>query len=105
MSVGDRVTVSLAVTAVAGNLDKLANAKDNPIGAIQGTINIIGGFAAMAGPHGQIASIVLGWVSSFLGLFGNNKEEKSVEQIVREQIDDALKAFHDQLLFDEAAGE
>ena len=104
MSAADRVTVSLAVTAVAGNLDKLANAKDNPIGAIQGTINIIGGFAAMAGPHGQIASIVLGWVSSFLGLFGNTKEEKSVEQIVREQIDDALENFHDQLLFDEAAG-
>ena len=47
---------------------------------------------------------MLGFVSSFLGLFGNTKEEKSVDQIVREQIDDALEAFHDQLLFDEAAG-
>ena len=104
MPIADRVTISLAVTAVAGNLDKLANARDDPIGALQGTINIIGGFAAMAGPHGQVASIVLGWVSSFLGLLGNTKQEKSVEQIVREQIDDALEAFHDQLLFDEAAG-
>ena len=104
MSTADRVTVSAALNAVAGNLDKLANAKDNPIGAIQGTINIIGGFAAMAGPHGQIASIVLGFVSSFLGLFGNSREEKSMAQIVREQIDDALEAFRDELLFDKAAG-
>ena len=104
MSTADRVTISLAVTAVAGNLDKLANAREDPIGALQGTINIIGGFAAMAGPHGQVASIVLGFVSSFLGLFGNTKQEKSIDQIVREQIDDALEGFHDQLLFDEAAG-
>ena len=104
MSTADRVTVAAAMNAVAGNLDKLANARDDPIGALQGTINIIGGFAAMAGPQGQVASIVLGFVSSFLGLFGNTKEEKSVDQIVREQIDDALEAFHDQLLFDEAAG-
>lgn len=104
MSTADRVTISLAVTAVAGNLDKLANAKDDPIGALQGTINILGGFAAMAGPHGQVASIVLGFVSSFLGLFGNTKQEKSLDQIVREQIEDALKAFRDQLLLDQAAG-
>lgn len=104
MSTADRVTISLAVTAVAGNLDKLANAREDPIGALQGTINIIGGFAAMAGPHGQVASIVLGFVSSFLGLFGNTKQEKSIDQIVREQIDDALEAFHDQLLVNEAAG-
>ena len=58
----------------------------------------------MVGPHGQVASIVLGFVSSFLGLFGNTKREKSLDQIVREQTDDALEAFHDQLLFDEAAG-
>lgn len=104
MSTADRVTISLAVTAVAGNLDKLANAKDDPIGALQGTINILGGFAAMTGPQGQVASIVLGFVSSFLGLFGNTKQEKSLDQIVREQIDDALKAFGDKLLLDEAAG-
>lgn len=104
MSTADRVTISLAVTAVAGNLDKLANAKDDPIGALQGTINILGGFAAMTGPQGQVASIVLGFVSSFLGLFGNTKQEKSLDQIVREQIDDALKAFRDKLLLDEAAG-
>ena len=104
MSTADRVTVSLAVTFIATNLDKVANVKDDPIGALQGTINIIGGFAAMVGPHGQVASIVLGFVSSILGLLGNTKQEKSVEQIVREQIDDALEAFHDQLLFDQAAG-
>ena len=104
MPPGDRITVTQALNAVAGNVDKLANARDNPIGALQGTINIIGGFAAMAGPHGQVASIVLGFVSSFLGLLGNTKEEKSVGEIVREQVDDALEAFHDQLLFDEAAG-
>ena len=104
MSTADRVTVAMAVTAVAGNLDKLANARDDPIGALQGTINIIGGFAAMAGPHGQVASIVLGFVSSFLGLFGNTEKEKSVDQIVREQIDDALGAFHDELLSNAAAG-
>ena len=103
-TIPDQETVSLALTAVVENLDKLANAKDDPIGAIQGTINIIGGFAAMAGPHGQIASTVLGFVSSILGLLGNTKEEKSVQQIVREQIDDALEAFHDQLLLDEANG-
>ena len=42
------------MNAVAGNLDKLANARDDPIGALQGTINIIGGFAAMAGPQGRL---------------------------------------------------
>jgi len=104
MSTPDRISVALAVTAVAGNLEKLGNAGDNPIGALQGTINIIGGFAALLGPHGQVTSIGLGFVSSFLGLFGNSKKEKSVDQIVREQIDDALEAFNDKLLFDEAAG-
>ena len=34
MSTADRVSISQAVTAVAGNLDKLANAKADPIGAL-----------------------------------------------------------------------
>ena len=104
MTTADRVTVSLAVTFVATNLDKLAKVKDDPIGALQGIVNIIGGFASLVGPQWQVASMGLGFISSILGLFGNTKQEKSLHQIVREQIDDALKAFHDQLLFDEAAG-
>ena len=76
MSTTDRLSISQAVTAVAENLGKLANAKDDPIGAIQGTINILGGFAALAGPQGQLISIGLGFLSSFLGLFGNTKREK-----------------------------
>ena len=54
LSFGDRVTVTQTLQSAASNIDKFANAGDDPIGAVQGALNMIGPFAALAGPKSQI---------------------------------------------------
>ena len=91
--------------SAASNIDKFAKAGDDPIGAVQGALNMVGQFAALAGPTGQIVAVALSFVSGFLSLFGiGGKKKKSLGQIVREEIDEALAQFYEQDLSNQARG-
>ena len=104
MSTTDRMAVAQTLNIVADNMDKLKDAKEDPAGAIMGVLNILGGLASLVGSGGQMASIVLRFIASFVGLFGNSKEEKNVGEIVHGEIDNALSEFRDEILLDQAAG-
>ena len=91
--------------SAASNIKKFANAGDDPIGAMLGALNMVGQFAALAGPTGQIVAVALSFVSGFLSLFGiGGKKKKSLGQIVREEIDEALAQFYEQDLSNQARG-
>ena len=91
--------------SAASNIDKFANAGDDPIGAVQGAVNMVGQFAALAGPKSQICAVALSFVSGFLSLFGaGGKKKKSIGQIVREEIDEVLGQFYEQDLSNQARG-
>ena len=101
----DRAAVLATLQVAALNIGSFANAADDPIGAIQGAAIMVGQFGALLGPGGQVAAIVLSFVSGFLSLFGKGgKEQKSIGQIVREEIDDALAEFSEQTLTNQASG-
>ena len=101
---GDRSTVVGTLQSAADNIGAFANAEEDPVGAIQGGLNMIAQIASLAGPQGQIISVLLSFVSGFLSLFGAATEEKSVGDIVREQIDEALEEYHDKQLTNSAEG-
>ena len=101
---GDRSTVVGTLQSAADNIGAFANAGEDPVGAIQGGLNMIAQIASLAGPQGQIISVLLSFVSGFLSLFGAATEEKSVGDIVREQIDEALEEYHDKQLTNSAEG-
>ena len=91
--------------AAASNIEKFAKAGDNPLGAVQGAINMVAKFAALAGPTGQIVSVALSFVSGFLSLFGaGEKKKKSVGEIVKEEIDAALDKYYEKTLSNDANG-
>ena len=102
---GEREPVVATLQEAASNIASFANAGDDPIGAIQGAINMVGQFAALAGPTGGIVSVALSFVSGFLSLFGMGGEEtKSNGQIVREEIDEAFSQFYEKDLSNQARG-
>ena len=89
--------------SAASNIKKFANAGDDPIGAVHGALNMVGQFAALAGPTGQIVAVALSFVSGFLSLFGiGGKKKKSLGKILREEIDEALAQFYEQELSNQA---
>ena len=99
------MTVTQTLQSAASNIDKFANAGDDPIGAVQGALNMVGQFAALAGPKSQICAVALSFVSGFLSLFGaGGKKKKSIGQIVREEIDEVLGQFYEQDLSNQARG-
>ncbi|KAK3697231.1 hypothetical protein QZH41_010126, partial [Actinostola sp. cb2023] len=104
LSDDEQTSVSDTMDVLASNLEMFGNAGSNPVGAVMGAINIVGGFATAVGPIGQLVGLGLGFVSSLLGLFGKGEEPKSMDKIVREQIDSALDKFRDESLTDKAAG-
>ena len=105
LSFGDRAVMTQTLQSAASNIDKFAKAGDDPIGAVQGALNMVGQFAALAGPTGQIVAVALSFVSGFLSLFGiGGKKKKSLGQIVREEIDEALAQFYEQDLSNQARG-
>ena len=102
---GDRAVVTQTLQSAASNIEKFANAGDDPLGAVRGAIDMVAQFAALAGPKGQIVSIALSFVSGFLSLFGSGgKQQKSVGQIVREEIEEALAEHYEKSLSNEAQG-
>ena len=105
LSFGNRATMTQTLQSAASNIEKFTKAGDDPIGAVQGALNMVGQFAALAGPTGQIVAVALSFVSGFLSLFGiGGKKKKSIGQIVREEIDEALAQFYEQDLSNQARG-
>ena len=105
ISFGDRATVVGTLQSAASNIEKFVKGGDDPIGAVQGALNMIGQFSALAGPEGQIVSVALSFVSGILSLFGAGaKKQKSMGQIVREEIDEALAQYYEQSLSNQARG-
>ena len=102
---GDRNGLMGAMNVAASQIGKFANAGDDPVGAVQAAITMVGSLAVAAGPMGMIANVALNFVSGLLSLFGaGGKKQKSVGEIVREQIDEALDEFADRTLMQEAEG-
>lgn len=82
-----RGEIVTALNTAASKLGKFANAGDDAVGAIRGAVEIIASFASLAGPHGQIISVVLNFISGFLSLFGKGPSPKPLSQVVREEIE------------------
>ena len=100
ISFGDRAVMTQTLQAAASNIHKFLNAGSDPIGPIQGALNMVAQFAALAGPTGQIAAVALSFVSGYLSLFGaGGQEKKSIGEIVREEIDEALAQFYESDLY------
>ena len=86
--------------SAASNIKKFANAGDDPSGAVLGALNMVGQFAALAGPTGQNVAVGPRFVSGLLSLFGvGGKKKKSIGQIAQEEIDQALAQFPEPNLF------
>jgi hypothetical protein len=103
---GDRNALMISMNVAASQIEKIANAGDDPVGAVRGAINMVGALAVAAGPMGQIVNVALNFVSGLLSLFGigGKKKQKTVGEIVREQIDEALENYADRSLMEEAEG-
>ena len=103
--VNERAFITNALWSVSANLHSFANAKEDPMGAVIGAVNIAAALAAAFGPVGMIVSGGISVFAGILSLFGKApQKQKSVGEIVREQIDEALDKFYDQSLSDEAEG-
>ena len=101
LSFGDRAVMTQTLQSAASNIDKFAKAGDDPIGAIQGALNMVGQFEELAGSTGQ--NVAGGFVSGLLSLFGvGAKKKKSIGQIVREEIKEVLAQFPEPNLFNKA---
>ena len=100
LSFGDSAVMTQTLESVASNIDKFAKAGDDPIGAIQAAVNMVGKFEALADPTGQTIAIGLSFVSGLLSLFGvGGKKKKSIGQVAQEEIDQALVQFPEPNLF------
>ena len=101
----ERAFITTALWTASRNLGSFANAKEDPMGAVIGAVNIVASFAAVLGPTGMLVSAGISFFAGILSMFGKKpQKQKSVGEIVREQIDDALDQFYDQSLTDEAQG-
>ncbi|XP_028515342.1 uncharacterized protein LOC114575187 [Exaiptasia diaphana] len=89
---------------ISSNIEVFGNADKDPIGAIRGGINIVASISSNFGPKGQLASVALGFVSALLGLFGKGPKPKTLGEVVREQIHDALSEYRDESLAMEKHG-
>ena len=105
ISFGDRAVMTQTLQAAASNIHKFANAGSDPIGAVQGALNMVAQFAALSGPTGQIAAVALSFVCGYLSLFeAEGQEKKSIGEIVREEIDEALAQFYESDFSNKAEG-
>ena len=102
--VNERAFITNALWSVSANLHSFANAKEDPMGAVLGAVNMVSSFAAVFGPTGMLVSAGISFFAGILSMFGKGPQRKSVGEIVREQIDDALKDFEDKSLTDKAQG-
>lgn len=100
LTAADRTGVGKVLTTIVGNIDKFGDSGSNPVGAIQGAINIVGSVSSLFGPTGQLVSIGLSFISGLLGLFGKGPKPKPIAEVVREQIDQALAKYRFETLTD-----
>jgi hypothetical protein len=102
----ERNALMTSMNVAASQIEKIANAGDDPVGAVRGAINLVGALSVAAGPAGMIVNVAMNFVSGLLSLFGigGKKKQKTVGEIVREQIDEALDKYADRTLMEEAEG-
>ena len=98
----DRNSITSALNTAAAQIPKFANAKDDPVSAIAAAVSMGASFVSLAGPTGALVSVAMNFIAGILSLFGKGPKKKSVGEIVREQIDEALEVFYDKTLSDEA---
>lgn len=104
LSDDEQSNIQSTLDVVASSIESFANAKDNPVGAIQGAMNIIGSISSNFGPMGQLVGMGLGFVSSLLGLFGAGPEPVPLTEVVGKEVRKALEEYHDRNLRNEADG-
>ena len=104
LSEDDKSGIGGILGVIGGSIEKFGNAGEDPLGAIKGAVDIIASIAGYFGPTGQLVSMGLGFVSALLGLFGKGPKPKSLGQVVREQIDEALSKYQDERLRAQAQG-
>lgn len=102
LSDDERKGVAETVGVVSSNIEKFAQARENPIGAIQGAVEILASIASNFGPKGQMVSMALGFVSSILSLFGKGPQPVPIDEVLRREINEALDNYHDRELRSEA---
>ena len=102
----ERNGLMATMNVAAAQIGAIANAGDDPVGAVRGVINMVGALSVAAGPTGMIVNVAMNFVSGLLSLFGigGKKKQKTVGEIVREQIDEALDKYADRSLMEEAEG-
>ena len=102
----ERNGLMATMNVAAAQIGAIANAGDDPVGAVRGVINMVGALSVAAGPTGMIVNVALNFVSGLLSLFGigGKKKQKTAGEIVREQIDEALDKYADRSLMEEAEG-
>lgn len=104
LSDDERDGIAATLEVVSDNIGAFAEAKTNPVGAVKGAVNIISSIASNFGPIGQVVSLGLGFFSSILGLFGKGPEPTPLSEVVKKEIRNALDAFHNTQLINEAKG-
>ena len=95
--------MTMALISAADNIPKIANANNNPVGAVQGVLSLMASISQVVSPIGQKLSIGFMLFSSLLSLVGLGKKPKPIGEIVREQINEALDEFYDRQISDEAS--
>ena len=76
-----------ALKEVSENLQSFVNAGKNPRQAVASAVAIISSFVVLMGPVGGIAAVALGFIAGILSLFGEGEEPKSMDQIIRAEIE------------------
>jgi len=104
LSDDERGGIENSLGAIANNIESFANAKEDPVGAIQGAMEIIGTVASVFGPFGQLVGMGAGFISSILGLFGGGPEATPISEIISKEIRKVFEEYRDQDLENEAAG-
>ena len=89
---GDRSVYAQALHSAAKNIERFANAGDNPGEGILAAVDIVTQLESLTDSIGKIASTGLSFTSGFLSLFGIETEKtKSFREIVAEKIDKAFE--------------
>ena len=100
LSFGDRADMTKTLQSAASNIEKFAKAGDDPIGAIQAALNMLGQFGALSTLQTVAIPGLSFFVSGLLSLFGvGGKKKKSIGQIAQEEIDQVLAQFPEPVLF------
>jgi len=97
--------VASTLGVIESHIETFAKAKEDPVGAIKGALEIVGSIASNFGPMGQIVGMGLGFVSSILSLFGAGPKPTPISQVVAKEVRKVFEEYRDKELESDAAGE